>query len=74
MHGPEHAAWLAQVEEEILEPERLVIDPHHHLWRFSPQATYWLISFGRIQPPAIISPGPCLSNVARLTMKTDLTI
>ncbi len=24
--------WLAQVNEEILEPERLIIDPHHHLW------------------------------------------
>jgi L-fuconolactonase len=24
--------WLAQVEEEVLEPERPIIDPHHHLW------------------------------------------
>jgi len=24
--------WLAQVEEEILDPERAIIDPHHHLW------------------------------------------
>ena len=25
-------AWLGQVREEILEPERPIIDPHHHLW------------------------------------------
>jgi predicted TIM-barrel fold metal-dependent hydrolase len=26
-------AWLAQVVEEIVEPERPIVDPHHHLWR-----------------------------------------
>jgi L-fuconolactonase len=25
--------WLGQVEEEIVEPERPIVDPHHHLWR-----------------------------------------
>ena len=25
--------WLAQVQEEILEPDRAIIDPHHHLWK-----------------------------------------
>ncbi|MGM0633102.1 MAG: amidohydrolase family protein [Pseudomonadota bacterium] len=25
--------WLNQVEEETLEPERPIIDPHHHLWK-----------------------------------------
>ncbi len=24
--------WLHQVTEEILEPERPIVDPHHHLW------------------------------------------
>ena len=24
--------WLAQVQEEIVEPDRPIIDPHHHLW------------------------------------------
>ena len=24
--------WLAQVQEDILEPERPICDPHHHLW------------------------------------------
>jgi predicted TIM-barrel fold metal-dependent hydrolase len=24
--------WLAQVAEEIIEPEREICDPHHHLW------------------------------------------
>ncbi len=26
-------SWLGQVKEEILEPERPIIDPHHHLWK-----------------------------------------
>ncbi|MEE4298276.1 MAG: amidohydrolase family protein [Pseudomonadales bacterium] len=32
--SPEHDAWLAQVEEPILEPELAICDPHHHLWEF----------------------------------------
>lgn len=24
--------WLAQVREAVLEPERPIVDPHHHLW------------------------------------------
>jgi L-fuconolactonase len=26
--------WLAQVREEILEPDLPIVDPHHHLWDF----------------------------------------
>lgn len=26
------SAWLAQVQEEVLEPDRRICDPHHHLW------------------------------------------
>ena len=29
---PRTEAWYAQVVEEIIEPERPIIDPHHHLW------------------------------------------
>ncbi len=29
---PHPAEWLAQVTEAIIEPERPIIDPHHHLW------------------------------------------
>ena len=29
---PGTTAWLDQVTEDILEPERPIIDPHHHLW------------------------------------------
>ncbi len=28
--------WLDQVIEETIDPERPIIDPHHHLWRRSP--------------------------------------
>src|ERR1051325_7322980 len=24
--------WLAQVSEAIIDPERPIVDPHHHLW------------------------------------------
>lgn len=30
---PGSESWLAQIKEEILEPERAIIDPHHHLWK-----------------------------------------
>ncbi len=30
---PGSDAWLAQVAEEPLEPERPIVDPHHHLWK-----------------------------------------
>ena len=30
----ENADWLALTEEETLEPEILISDPHHHFWDF----------------------------------------
>jgi L-fuconolactonase len=35
------AAWLEQVVEDVLDPERPLIDPHHHLWQRS-QSVYLL--------------------------------
>ena len=29
---PGSPEWLARVDEEIVDPEREIIDPHHHLW------------------------------------------
>tara|TARA_B100000927_G_C16469046_1_gene470808 strand:- start:2080 stop:3093 length:1014 start_codon:yes stop_codon:yes gene_type:complete len=29
---PKSSAWLDQVQEEIIDPDRRIIDPHHHLW------------------------------------------
>lgn len=34
-------AWLAQVQETIIDPDRRIIDPHHHLWDF-PGSRYML--------------------------------
>lgn len=31
--GPGSEQWLQSVKEEIIEPDRPIIDPHHHLWR-----------------------------------------
>jgi predicted TIM-barrel fold metal-dependent hydrolase len=30
---PGSDAWLAQVVEDVIDPERPIVDPHHHLWR-----------------------------------------
>ena len=30
--GDDHAKWIAQVQEEVLEPELPICDGHHHLW------------------------------------------
>jgi len=32
-HDPGGREWLDQVQEEIIDPEREIVDPHHHLWR-----------------------------------------
>ena len=32
-HDPGSREWLDQVQEEIIDPEREIVDPHHHLWR-----------------------------------------
>lgn len=34
--------WLASHKEEIIEPERRIIDPHHHLWHWSAYKPYLL--------------------------------
>ena len=31
--APGTAAWRDLVSEEVLDPDRAIIDPHHHLWR-----------------------------------------
>src|SRR5579864_1390053 len=31
-HLPIRKDWLAATQEKALEPERPIIDPHHHLW------------------------------------------
>ena len=33
MPTPGSAEWLASVTEEIIDPQRPIIDPHHHLWK-----------------------------------------
>ncbi|MEE2775684.1 MAG: amidohydrolase family protein [Acidobacteriota bacterium] len=38
MPTPKSAEWLDSVREEIIDPDRPIIDPHHHLWK---TATMW---------------------------------
>ena len=33
---PINAQWLAQVTEEIIDPDRPIVDPHHHFWHDGP--------------------------------------
>ena len=39
--SPGSDEWLAQVTEPIIDPERVIVDPHHHLWD-RPNSTYVL--------------------------------
>jgi predicted TIM-barrel fold metal-dependent hydrolase len=34
--------WLGLVKEEIVDPERVIVDPHHHLWESVLGTTYLL--------------------------------
>ena len=43
--APVSRAWLAQVTEEVLDPERPIIDPHHHLWKRGLGFDYMLEDF-----------------------------
>ncbi len=38
----EQKAWLDQVQEEIIDPERPIVDPHHHMWRSRSRTRYLL--------------------------------
>lgn len=38
----EQKAWLDQVIEPIIDPDREIIDPHHHLWERPGQSPYML--------------------------------
>ncbi|MFQ5380200.1 MAG: amidohydrolase family protein [Dehalococcoidia bacterium] len=38
---PEWDAWIASVDEPVVDPERPIVDPHHHLWE-RPAWTYGL--------------------------------
>jgi len=41
----ENHDWLELVKEEVLDPARPIIDPHHHLWQRSRGADYVLDDF-----------------------------
>jgi L-fuconolactonase len=38
----EQKAWLDQVIEDIIDPDRPIVDPHHHMWRTSGLPPYLL--------------------------------
>jgi len=38
---PGSDAWLASVTEPVIDPDRRIVDPHHHLWK-RPKSTYVL--------------------------------
>lgn len=46
-HTPGSQAWLDQVQEEIIDPARPIIDPHHHLWDDAHRGSYLLSQLWR---------------------------
>ncbi len=40
-HPVPNQAWLAKLQEDILEPDLPIVDPHHHLWNL-PGSRYFL--------------------------------
>ncbi|MDA0978077.1 MAG: amidohydrolase family protein [Proteobacteria bacterium] len=42
MTEPGSEAWLALVQEDIIEPDLPIVDPHHHLWRHPGLSPYLL--------------------------------
>ena len=36
-HRNDHQSWLAQVQEEIIEPQLPIVDTHFHLWKQQPR-------------------------------------
>jgi L-fuconolactonase len=45
--APGTYAWLSLVQEEIIDPQRPIIDPHHHLWPSDWRKAYLLEDFWR---------------------------
>ncbi len=41
-HALVRPEWLDQVREDIIEPGRPIIDPHHHLWHDRPSGRYMI--------------------------------
>ena len=46
-YEPGSDQWLAQVQEDIVEPERAIIDPHHHIWKKRFNRNYLLADLWR---------------------------
>ncbi len=42
--APGTDAWLAQVREDIIDPDRPIVDPHHHLWHGVGGRTRYLLA------------------------------
>ena len=42
MTQPGSPEWLSLVEEAIIDPDRAIVDPHHHLWENTFGSTYLL--------------------------------
>ena len=53
-----HLEWLNQHTEEIIDAERPIIDPHHHLWPGETRyllEDLWAVSYTHLTLPTIYS-------------------
>jgi predicted TIM-barrel fold metal-dependent hydrolase len=41
--GPAPDEWLAQVVEPVLDPDRVIVDPHHHFWDDRPGTASYML-------------------------------
>ena len=63
-------AWLAQVTEDVIEPDLPICDPHHHLWDY-PGSRYLLDELlADMSAAATTSPPRYSWSAARCTAPT----
>ena len=41
-YAPGTPEWFSQVHEEVIDPARRIVDPHHHLWPIGGALPYGL--------------------------------
>lgn len=71
---PESSESTAETrEEKPLDPERLIVDPHHHLWDFSPEFWKTFYPDGRPPPPQFLLP-QLLETIKRSGHKISHTV
>jgi hypothetical protein len=70
LFGEPREDWLALRQEDVIDPERPIVDAHHHLWDRGGQR-YMIEEITGISHPATISWRPSMSIAARCIEPAD---